>query len=302
MKTGLIFDIKRYAIHDGPGIRTTVFFKGCPLRCRWCHNPEGQSITPELTFNENRCIEDCNECLESCEKGALSRANHHISIDKKGCNLCGDCVEACVTEALELIGREKTIEEVVNEIEKDMIFYDQSQGGVTFSGGEPLLQPKFLDALLTECKKRNIHTTLDTSGNASFEVFEKIVDKVDLFFFDIKMIDEEKHREMTGVSNKLILENLRKLAEDENPVVIRIPIIPGINDTEENIPKTAEFIAALRGVEYVSLLPYHKVGRQKYKRLNRTYLEERTQSPSQEKIKKIKKKFEEVGFTVKIGE
>lgn len=302
MKNGLIFDIKRYAIHDGPGIRTTVFFKGCPMQCRWCHNPEGQSSKPELTFIENRCIKDCHECLSSCQRGALSLVNNQISINREECNLCGDCPDVCATQALEIIGRKISIEEVIEEILKDVVFYDESSGGVTFSGGEPLIQPDFLNALLEECEKRSIHTTLDTSGYASFKVLEKIRDKVDLFLYDLKMMNEGKHEKFTGVSNKLILENLRKLSEKVSNIVIRIPIIPGINDNEENINKTVKFISMLQGIRYISLLPYHKVGRQKYKRLNRTYLQVKTQSPTYEKIEKIKKKLENAGFIVKTGD
>ena len=163
-KTGIIFDIKRYAIHDGPGIRTTVFFKGCPLRCRWCHNPEGQSMEPELGFRENRCLKGCDSCLGACPKGALSRVNHEIAIDREACDLCGECAEVCSSEALEIIGREKSAEEVLQEIEKDVIFYDESYGGVTFSGGEPLLQPEFLHTILQGCRERGIRTAVDTSG------------------------------------------------------------------------------------------------------------------------------------------
>lgn len=302
MKNGLIFDIKRYAIHDGQGIRTTVFLKGCPMQCWWCHNPEGQSSKSELTFIENRCIKDCHECLNSCQKEALSFVNNQISINREECNLCGDCTDVCPTEALEIIGRKISIEEVIEEIEKDVVFYDESSGGVTFSGGEPLIQPDFLDALLEECKKRGIHTTLDTSGYASFKVLEKIRKKVDIFMYDVKMMHEGKHKKFTGVSNKLILENLRKLSEKVSNIIIRIPIIPGINDNEENITQTAKFISTLQGIQYISLLPYHKVGKQKYKRLNRTYLQDKTPSPTYEKIEKIKKELEHTGFVVKTGD
>jgi len=302
MKTGVIFDIKRYAIHDGPGIRTTVFFKGCRLHCSWCHNPEGQDLKPELSFNETRCLKGCTECVKNCAQEALSRIDQYISLNREECDLCGDCAQACPTEALEIIGREMSVEEVMKEIEKDRVFYDESRGGVTFSGGEPLMQPEFLNALLEECKKRNIHTILDTSGYASLEDLNKIEDKVNLFLYDVKMMDEKKHKETTGGSNKQILENLKKLSEKGKKIVVRIPVIPGVNDTEGNIAQIAGFIASLKGVNDLSLLPYHKGGSQKYMRLNKAFMRNKIHPPSDEKIKKIKKILEHFGFKVKIGD
>lgn len=302
MKKGIIFDIKRYAVHDGPGIRTTVFFKGCHLRCFWCHNPEGLVPEPELTFIKTRCLPDCNDCVQSCTRGALSRPDQEIFIDREKCDLCGDCVEACPTGALEIIGKWMSIEEVMKEIEKDMIFYDDSKGGVTFSGGEPLLQLEFLNSLLEECKKKGIHTSLDTSGYAPIESLEKIKDKVDLFLYDIKMIDDEKHKKTTGVSNKLILENLRKLSEKGNKVVVRIPVIPGINDSDEDISKIAEFITTLKEIKDISILPYHNIGKHKYEKLDRPFTMKETEPLSEGNKEKIKRKFERFGFKVKIGE
>lgn len=301
-KTGIIFDIKRYAIHDGPGIRTTVFFKGCPLKCRWCHNPEGQSMEPELGFRESRCIEGCDLCLRECPKGALSRGNHEIAIDREACDLCGDCAEVCPSEALEIIGREKSAEQVLWEIEKDVIFYDESYGGVTFSGGEPLLQPEFLHTILQGCRERGIRTAVDTSGYTSFDVFEKIDDKVELFLYDLKIMDDKEHRVYTGVSNRLILENLKKLSERGARIIIRIPIIPGVNDSRARITHTADFITSLKRIQSISLLPYHKTGKQKYKRLNTPYLMENTALPAREKLKEIKKQLEDAGFQVKTGD
>ena len=302
MKTGCIFDIKRYAIHDGPGIRSTVFMKGCPLRCNWCHNPEGQNPKPELIFKENRCINGCDECIASCPKRALSQENHSIFINRKKCDLCGDCVEICPTVSLEIIGREVFAEEVLQEIEKDLVFYEESTGGVTFSGGEPLMQPEFLHLLLEGCKKKNIHTTVDTSGYASFDFFDRIANEVDLFLYDLKMIDNEKHKKWTGVSNNLILENLKKLSTKSNNIVIRIPLIPGINDTKNNIIQTAEFLAPLQGIKYIGLLPYHRIGKQKYQRLNFPFLMKNVQPPSDERTKEIKKHLKGLGFMVKTGE
>jgi pyruvate formate lyase activating enzyme len=301
MIKGTIFDIKKYAIHDGPGIRTTIFFKGCPLRCWWCHNSEGLKLEPEITFKENRCIKGCSECIEVCQRGALSRSGQGVVIQRDKCNLCGECIQACPSEALQIIGRKMTVAEVMKEIEKEMVFYDESGGGVTFSGGEPLMQPEFLEAILKECKEKNINTALDTSGYASSEVMDKISDKVDLFLYDLKLMDEEKHKKYTGVSNKLILENLRKLAARGSKVAIRIPLIPGINDDEDNINRTAELIHSLEIIKNISLLPYHKAGREKYKRLNLLDKMSKTQAPSAERVKEIMKSLKHLGFSVKIG-
>jgi len=301
LKKGIIFDIKRYAIHDGPGIRTTVFFKGCPLRCWWCHNPEGVFLEPELIFKENRCIRECAECVKSCGIKALSRDRQFIFIDREKCNLCGDCINVCPSGALEIIGKEMSISEVMKEIEKENIFYDESEGGVTFSGGEPLMQPEFLIALLEKCKALTIHTAMDTCGHASSEIITKISNKVDFFLYDIKIMDEEKHKEYTGVTNSLILENLKKLAEAEITLAVRFPIIPGINDDNANIMKMAEFILSLKTIKDISLLPYHRAGSEKYKRLKKADKMEGTQIPSKDKITEIKKKLECYGFKVKIG-
>ena len=301
MIKGIIFDIKRYAIHDGPGIRTTIFFKGCPLRCWWCHNPEGLSFEPELIFRENRCLNECTECIRSCAKGALSRTDQYIHIDREGCDLCGECAQVCPSEALEIIGREMSVAEVMKEIEKDMIFYDESEGGVTFSGGEPLMQPEFLNALLEECKQRKIHTALDTCGYASLKVIDKISHKMGLFLYDIKIMDDKRHREYTGESNKPILENLQKLAERGSRLAVRIPIIPGVNDDEDNINKIAEFILSLPGIKDISLLPFHSAARAKYQRLKQADRMEGTQPPSDKKTEEIKRTLEDFGLRVKIG-
>lgn len=302
MKTGLIFDIKRYAIHDGPGIRTTVFFKGCPLHCPWCHNPEGQDSNPELSYNETRCLKGCTECIKICPEDALSHFHHDISIDREKCDLCGDCAQTCPTDALEIIGRELSVEEVMEEIEKDQVFYEESAGGVTFSGGEPLAQLEFLYSVLDKCKKKGLHAVLDTCGYVPFDEMEKIANKVDLFLYDFKFMDDEKHQEATGVSNKLIIENLKRLSGRGSQIVVRIPIIEGVNDNNENITKTAEFIASLPGIKGISLLPYHKGGRQKYARLSKASKMDKTPAPSKEKIKRIKKKLERFGFQVRIGD
>lgn len=299
IKKGIIFDIKKFAIDDGPGIRTTIFFKGCPLRCWWCHNPEGQVPTPELMYRRMRCT-GCAECVEVCREKAISRITGKISVNRKSCNLCGRCSQKCPTEALAIIGKEVTLKEVVREIDKDSVFYDESEGGVTVSGGEPLFQLDFLNALLKECKERNIRTAVDTCGYASHESFDRISSNVDLFLYDIKMMDERKHGEYTGVTNKLILENLRRLAGNGSNILVRFPVIPGINDGKDNIIKTAEFAVSC-GIKNINLLPYHRAGIEKYRGLRKAYRLERIQRPSDQNLNLIKQKLEAFGLRVKIG-
>ena len=299
IKRGIIFDIKKFAIDDGPGIRTTIFFKGCLLRCWWCHNPEGQLPTSELMYRRTRC-DSCAECVRICPEEAISCSLKRISINRDHCNLCGKCCQVCPTGALTIVGKQVSLEEVLREIDKDSIFYDESQGGVTASGGEPLLQLDFLNALLKECKDRDIRTAVDTCGYASHDAIDKISDKVDLFLYDIKTMDEKKHMKYTGVSNKPILENLKRLAENGSNIQIRFPIIPGINDDKENVTETAEFVASCR-IKNISLLPYHRAGIEKYKSLSRTYKLKKIQTPSDQDLSLIEEELEAFGLKVKIG-
>ncbi len=297
----MIFDIKRFAIHDGPGIRTTVFFKGCPLRCQWCHNPEGQDYKLEIAIRESRCRQECRECLPACPKGAISRNEKTALIDKAKCDLCGKCRDVCVYEALDVIGQEVTVDEVVEEVEKDRVFFDESGGGITFSGGEPLMQPDFLEALLERFKKRGVRRTVDTSGYAPFEILERVSRNVDLFLYDIKLVDDKKHKEYTGVSNRIILDNLKRLAEKEKKVVVRIPVVPGINDDKENIQKTAEYLLSLKKIKHISLLPFHRGGADKAKRLGKESLAGSIPSPAAENLDKIKKMLSSSGFLFEEG-
>lgn len=301
---GIVFDIKRYAIHDGPGIRCTVFLKGCRLRCKWCHNPEGRKKEPELIFFERRCLDGCDECRKVCETGAIFVAQDRprISINRVACNLCGKCAEVCPSNALEVVGRKVSAEEVLTEIEKDRIFFEQSGGGVTFSGGEPLLQPEFLLTMLEKCKQKGFHTALDTSGHVPYETLAQVGKKVNLFLYDLKTMEDEVHRKYTGVSNTLILDNLKKLTENGKRVVIRIPLIPGVNDTKSNISRSIEFISALQGIEYISLLPYHRIAGEKHRRLSSSYEMEATEVPSEWKVKEIAAEFKKAGIKVKIGD
>jgi len=298
---GIIFDIKRYAIHDGPGIRTTVFLKGCSLRCQWCHNPEGIESKPEIVLRSTRCSEECRECISVCLQGAISKEDNFIKIDQTKCDLCRKCEDVSVYEALEIVGREMTVQEVMEEIEKDRVFFDESGGGITFSGGEPLIQLDFLEAVLKEIGKKNIHVTLDTSGYVSFEDMDRISDKVDLFLYDLKIMDDEKHEKYTGVSNKLILENLRNLTDQGNSVAVRIPLVSGINDDNQSIHMFVDFLQGLKSIKQINLLSYHRGGCEKYKRLRKEGSSITFQSPSDERIEDIKKIFIDSGFSVKKG-
>lgn len=304
MQRGSVFNIQRYSVHDGPGIRTTVFLKGCPLQCAWCHNPESQSHRPEVIVLESRCLA-CGECREACAfaqavpgfppaSGPLPRA-------VVGCTLCGACVEACPTAARRIIGREMTIEEILREVLQDRVFYETSAGGVTFSGGEPLSQPGFLAELLRACRHHGVHTAIDTCGFACTRTLLDLAPWTDLFLYDLKLMDDARHRAQTGVSNQPILENLVALDRIHPQLWIRIPLIPGINDDAPNLDATARFLATLRHVRRVSLLPFHRTATPKTLRLGRDPGLADLEPPSPEQIASAIHRFRGLGIDVTVG-
>lgn len=271
MMEPLIFDIKRYAINDGPGIRTTIFLKGCPLRCVWCHNPESWSPKAQLLYRKSRCM-GCGTCVEECQQHLLSLTPGGIvtadSPQQQACTLCRRCTDECPTTALEVCGRHWTIDELMVEIEKEREVMEQSGGGVTLCGGEPLMHPDYTLQTLKELHRRGLHSTLDTTLYAQPEVVLAVASECDLLLVDLKVMDSEKHRQYTGVDNRLILDNIRLIAQQGCDFIIRIPLIEGINTDEANMAATAEFLSTLPGPKReVELLPYHDVGKDKHSRM-----------------------------------
>lgn len=297
---GDIFDIRRYAIHDGPGIRTTVFFKGCPLRCRWCHNPESWKAGPEMGFRRSRCVK-CRHCMEICEHGAISFSESGPAVDPDKCTLCGRCVAECPTGAWEIIGRKASVAEVMAQLRKDIVFYDESGGGATFSGGEPLMQPDFLVALLEACRAEGIRTAVDTTCYADPHTLRRIAELADLFLCDIKHMNSELHRQFTGIPNDRILANIRMLAEVGKKIFIRIPIIPGFNSDRTNVEQTAQFVQSLKTVRRVDILPCNRGGLEKVVRLCGQIGLMEAQAPDDGTMARIAGILRGHGFEVKVG-
>ncbi|HSD09716.1 MAG TPA: glycyl-radical enzyme activating protein [Candidatus Binatia bacterium] len=298
---GTVFDIERCAIHDGPGIRTLVFLKGCPLRCLWCANPESQRRAPELMFHEKDC-DLCGRCIPLCPEHALSiGTGQALAIDWALCTNCGACCDVCPSRAVRIVGRQMSVGELVEEIEKDRPFYRRSGGGVTLGGGEPTLQAAFAAALLAELRRRFLHTAIETCGYALPEALLRVVEHCDLVYFDVKSLDPETHAALTGVGNDVILENLRRVAE-RTPVVVRIPVVPGCTDVELNIRRTTEFVARLGpNVQRIELLPYHSFGETKYRRLGRPYPLTGTGRPDDERLLHLRHVVAGYGVRAAVG-
>lgn len=284
---GMIFDIQRFSVHDGPGIRTTAFMKGCPLKCRWCHNPEGLYSKPQLQFIDEKCIL-CHNCTNVCENHSIFGNTHTVDFTK--CHNCGKCVGVCPSKALLTIGRSITVDKLIKEALKDRDFYDD-EGGITFSGGEATLQIEFLSEALKQCKANELNTAVDTSGFAPWESYTKIIPYTDIFLYDIKAVSEDIHINGTGVSNKIILENIKKLTGRNCRVWVRIPVVPGFNATIEEMTKIADFLSGINGIEQIELMPYHKLGRNKYYNIGYEYPFESTPAVSQDDMQSFMQLF-----------
>jgi len=307
--TGVVFNIQRFSIHDGPGIRTTVFFKGCPLRCFWCHNPEGLRRQPEIRFFPSRCI-GCGECAEVCEQDAHTIEGGLHTFNRSKCVACGRCAEICCTEALEMVGQEVTVDEVMDKVLRDRAFYETSNGGVTLSGGEPLLQREFTIELLERCHAEGLHTAVETSAHCRWEDLDQLLPVTDMFMVDIKHLEEDKHRQATGVSNKLILANVRRLVRTAKPIIFRTPIIPGVNDSPETVSAIAGFVRELMDLRAsegedpdsalsLELLAFHRLAGDKYRSLGMTYQANELDPPSKERMIELVELAETHGIPVR---
>lgn len=295
---GTVFNIQRYSLHDGPGIRTIPFLKGCPLACKWCSNPESQKPQPEIMYQKSNCIH-CGKCFEACRYGALSKENPYM-VDRDRCVACGACAEVCPTNALVLKGKKMTVWEVIHELQKDENIYRRSDGGITLSGGESLSQPKFTRELLRACKERGWHTAIETTGMTTKKIIESVMPFVDLALTDIKIIDPSIHKNVTGVDNQIILENLIRIS-NLTKTIVRIPVIPNVNDNIEAIREIAEFTKLMKNINEIHLLPYHNFGENKYNLLGRIYPLHGVKELPKDKISLLKQEIEKFDIACQIG-
>lgn len=296
MIKGVVFNIQKFSIHDGPGIRTTVFLKGCPLRCKWCANPESQRMETEYLYDVKKCV-GCGYCVAACPQKALSFDAHagRIRKDHDRCIHCGKCTKACLYGAWKAEGRESAVDEIVKACLEDQPFYEESGGGVTISGGEGMMQPEFLGELLDALKEKGIHTAIETTGVVSPEIFQSLAAKLDLLLFDLKHPDDSMHRKGTGVSNSQILENLRWARQNNHEILCRIPVIPGFNDSREDALGFAKILKE-NGLDRVQLLCFHQMGERKYEMLERDYAYKDTQALRKEDLSDYIQVFKEEGI------
>lgn len=297
-QTGMIFNIQRYSLHDGSGIRTIVFMKGCPLRCVWCANPESQMPAPEIMVRGTNCI-GCGMCLKACPNGALAGTADGIAHDTQLCVVCGACVKVCNADGITLAGGEISAGEVYKQIERDRIFYRHSGGGVTFSGGEPLMQPKFLAAMLRLCKHGGLSTVIETCGAAPWEVVESTMEDTDAYYYDIKVLDAVSHENLTGVNNRQILENLERLLCAGKEVLVRMPLVPGLND-EEKLDALCRYLRSI-GIGRMQLLPYHNYGLGKYQAIGRKYELTQLRAPTANMMQKATSLLKKHNISAIIG-
>ena len=297
----LISDIQRYCLHDGPGIRTTVFFKGCPLSCLWCSNPETQCMQPELSYFRSKCT-NCSTCVSCCPVNAISKVEDGIEINRKICNLCGICSENCLGNALKIIGKWMTVEEVVHELVKDVPFYRRTNGGVTVSGGSPTMQSEFLLQLLKKCKNLGLHTAMETEGCFVWDSVKDIFNYLDLILFDLKIINADAHKKYTGKSNELTLANVKMIdGFTDCELIIRVPLIPEYTFYESNMLDIADVMSGLNRVKEINLLPFHQFGEAKYQRMDVPYKLDKQATMEEKEVKPWVDYFENMGYKVKIG-